>query len=133
MKIKIHNFDFTKLYFPQMLEKMVEHLRHESDDRAGIKAELKILHAHQWKMRRRIRDLDRAIGNRWREYRADCKHNMVMHPKLNLPMVLQMSMPMVAKYSTRISKLTKEANHNAAVITHLQKLLCFKGDDNDSD
>lgn len=87
-----------------------------------LRNNLKKLHYKQWSLKREIRDLNRTIGSRWKKYHADCKYNMIMHPKLHLPMVLQISVPMdIGKYCTRISKKSIEAKYNAKIITQLQK------------
>ena len=91
-------------------------------DKAQIRDLLKKLHRGQWLLKREIRDLNRIVGSRWKKYHADCKYNMVIHPRLRLPMVLQISVPLDAgKYCTRISKKSIEAKYNAKIITQLQK------------
>lgn len=93
-----------------------------------LKEQLKKLHRRQWKLKQDIRSTQRAIGNKWKNYEADCKHNEIIHPKLNLPMVLQMSVPKdIGQMTTRISKLNREAKANAKTITGLQYMVHHDG------
>jgi len=102
----------------------------DSGSKIQIKNQLKRLHLKQRRLKGKIQLFQRAIGDRWRQYYADCKHNSIDHPKLGLPMVLQMSVPLnTGKYCTKISKLTIEANQNRAVIIYHQNLLKENFDD----